>query len=567
MKRASLAALAACAFFAVRATNVDPPRRSATLAIVADGRLVTANEDSNSISVLGSGPVAEIAVCEQPRTVAVEGQRAFVPCGDGRIARVDLESGRVEVMAEAGIEPFGVIVYGGRLYVSDHGGSAVRVHDAGTLATLATIPTESYPRGLALDPATRTLYVTHFRTGRISAIDIDSPDVVNVLTTGADANLSQSITLFNGRAYLPQTRSNVANRALLFDNTVFPVVTVVDLDSGAVLPRERVSLDIVDQPVNMPFDAVITSQGKMYVVHAGSDDVSAITLDFQQTVAHIDAGFNPRAVVLDAEERFVYVHNALSGTVTKIDVETDRVVETLEATKIPLAPSLLRGKILFNSSSAAALAKDEWISCATCHFDGGADGRTWFFRDGIRNTPALFGIASTLPMHWSGDLDELQDVESTIRTVQAGTGLAAGDVHCSPACDEPRRNARRSQDLDDLAAFMTTLRAPRRRVTPAPRGEALFATHCSSCHPAPFFTDRTKHDVGTGSAFERKGNAFDTPSLRGAFDTAPYLHDGSAATIAEAITRHTNVSAAEAEELAAFVEAIPFPQPRRRAIR
>ena len=557
--------LAVCALVSVSATTVPQPVRSSTLA-VDESRLVVVNEDSSSITIidpLTRTKQAELGVCTTPRTVALSGAVAFVACADGRIARVEIASSAVE-FAEAGVEPFGVIVAGSRLFVTDHGAAAVRVLDAATLEPVATIPTEAYPRGLAFDG---TLYVTHLQSGRISVIDVDSLQVTRVLSTGPDANLSQSITLARGRAYLPQTRSNTSNRALLFDNTVFPVVSVVDLATGTPLTRERIALDIVDEPVNMPFDAAITSAGKMYVVHAGSDDLTAITLEFQEAVAHLATGFHPRGVVLSPDERFAYVNNALSGTVTVIDTATDAVVDTIRTTTIPLAPSLLRGKILFNSSAAPTLAKDAWVSCATCHFEGGADGRTWFFRDGIRNTPALFGVASTLPMHWSGDLDELQDVENTIRTVQAGTGLVPGDVHCSPACDETRRNGGRSQDLDDLALFMTSLRAPRRQVLATTRGAELFAAHCAECHPAPLYTDRKTHDVGTAGAFERKGNAFDTPSLRGAFDTAPYLHDGSAATIREAVERHTSLRGTDAEEVAAFVGALPYPQPRRRSVR
>lgn len=567
MKARSLVPLAACVFLTVSATTVEQPARSATIA--AEGsRVVTVNEDSGTITVLESHvKSAEVRVCAMPRTIALDGDRAFVTCGDGRVARVDLAAQRVDAFAEAGVEPFGVVTDGARLFVSDHGGAALAVIDAETMATAAVIPIGAYPRGLALDRAAGRLYITHFRSGRVTVLDSRTLAVVNVHSTGADANLSQSITLARGRAYLPLTRANTSNRALLFDNTVFPTIAVLDAQTGALLNRERIALDIVDQPVNMPFDSVVTADDKMYVVHAGSDDVSAITLEFQETVAHIGVGANPRGIALSPDEKFAYVNNALAGTVSVIDTATDTVVETIRVTNIPLEPAILRGKVLFNSSATTSLAKDAWISCATCHFEGDADGRTWFFRDGIRNTPALFGVASTLPMHWSGDLDELQDVESTIRTVQAGTGLIVGDVHCSPACDETRLNFGRSRELDDLALFMTTLRPPRRRLPRTERGAALFAQHCATCHPAPLYTDRRRHDVGTAGVVERKGPAFDTPSLRGVFDSAPYLHDGSAATIAEAIARHTNVRGADGEEIAAFVEAIPFPQPKRRAAR
>ena len=59
---------------------------------------------------------------------------------------------------------------------------------------------------------------------------------------------------------------------------------------------------------------------------------------------------------------------------------------------------------------------------------------------------------------------------------------------------------------------------------------------CQACHAPPSFTDGQLHDVGTGDpVLERnshgRGAAFDTPTLRGLWLTAPYFHDGTAATL------------------------------------
>jgi YVTN family beta-propeller protein len=405
--------------------------------------------------------------------------------------------------------------------------------------------------------------------------------VSKVIATDADANLTQAIILnpATKRAYVPQTRSFSANPALLFDTTVFPTISAIDLGSAAHVPRERISIDIADQPVNMPLDAVFTN-GKLYVANAGSDDVSVIDLAARRAVAHLSAGNNPRGMAISPDERTVYVNNVLSGTITVIDTATDSVRATIESTSIPLASDILNGKILFHTSNRTTLSKDRWISCATCHFEGGADGRTWFFRDGPRNSTALFGLSQTMPMHWSGDLDEIQDVESTIRIVQAGTGLAPGESHCEPACDAGPPNAGRAKDLDDLAAFIASLTPPPHPGgidrEAAARGSLLFNDSrlgCGVCHPAPLFTDRLKHDVGTGTnAKERKGRSFDTPSLRGLYDTAPYLHDGSAATLLDDVRastgQHGNTTGltdGEKDDLVEFLRSIPFLEPKRRS--
>lgn len=574
MRRPGSLFIASCALLALFLSPGEPRDRSAVIEATAD-RVIVANPDSSSITVidaLARAKIREIEVACTPQTLTVLADRVFVACRDRRVVVTGIEDGGIAARSSIGVEPFGIVSDGARLFVSDYGASMIRVLDVDTLQPLATIATESHPRGLALEGA--TLYVTHFRTGRITVIDTDSLEVTRVIATEADGNLAQVIVVHEGRAYVPQTRANASNPALLFHTTVFPVVSVVDLATGANVPRDRFSIDALDKPVNMPIDAAITASGKLIVLHAGSDDLSVIDIATRKLLAHIEVGTNPRGVALSPDESLAWVSNALEGTVTLIDTSTNAVIATIEATAIPLPPNLLNGKILFHTTQPTTMARDQWISCATCHFEGGADGRTWFFRDGPRNTPALFGVLSTLPMHWSGDLDELQDVEQTIRIVQAGTGLAHVEDICMPACDSAPRITGSSRDLDDLAAFMAHLQAPRRLPISSDavdRGRSLFSANgCVSCHPAPLFTDRRKHDVNTGGPLERKGNAFDTPSLRGLFDTAPYFHDGSALTLFDVLARHgdtAHMSAEERQDLVAFLLSIPFPEGRRRVVR
>jgi cytochrome c peroxidase len=78
------------------------------------------------------------------------------------------------------------------------------------------------------------------------------------------------------------------------------------------------------------------------------------------------------------------------------------------------------------------------------------------------------------------------------------------------------------------------------------------------------------HDIGTANPNDKPSNGdarahftnprtpkqWDTPTLRGAWATAPYLHDGSAKTIEEAIERHKTkeVSTLSSGEIAAIAE-------------
>ncbi len=106
-------------------------------------------------------------------------------------------------------------------------------------------------------------------------------------------------------------------------------------------------------------------------------------------------------------------------------------------------------------------------------------------------------------------------------------------------------------------------------------GELFEKVGCEVCHHAGFtarspiaaingqtvdaFSDFLLHDVGTGDGIvqgEARGNSIRTAPLWGISQSAPYLHDGSAATIRDAIRRHANqgTSARSAFEALSYEE-------------
>ena len=125
---------------------------------------------------------------------------------------------------------------------------------------------------------------------------------------------------------------------------------------------------------------------------------------------------------------------------------------------------------------------------------------------------------------------------------------------------DPRTGRR---GIDNFASFMTLL-APLGRGPvdeTAAMGEQVFAAiGCATCHtPAlgtgpsanplfhhkvvPLFSNLLLHDVGTGDGIEQSAGAPEeirTPALWGLRFRRPLLHDGSAATIEDAIGRHAN---------------------------
>jgi DNA-binding beta-propeller fold protein YncE len=193
-----------------------------------------------------------------------------------------------------------------------------------------------------------------------------------------------------------------------------------------------------------------------------------------------------------------------------------------------------RGFDVFHTTTRSTLA------CASCHPEGGEDGRVWDLAPtGRRRTQTLLGgIADSAPFHWSGDVPDLAAImQRTFVENMAGFPL------------EP-------QQIEELASWLDTL--PERRGLPGERveaGRAIFdRVGCAECHDGTVRENRT---VASGT--------FQVPRLEGVAHRAPYLHDGCAPTIAAVFDGtcgagthgHTSVlTGTERADLIAYVESL-----------
>lgn len=514
---------------------------SSTLALADEGRaLVVANQLNGTVSIVEvvianqARTLAEIPVGPDPRGLAVtpDGLTALVALrSQSALAVLDVRQAAVtHVIPLGGALAYGVVANADTAYVSLQGSGEIAVVDLAARQVRERIPVPPGPTGLALWG--EILYITHFWSGDLSLVYLPQSRVIDVVATGADTAVTQAVELdtTRGLAYLPQTRSNTQNRFPTFDTVVFPVVNVLDLRGLSPQFSRRLTLDTLDRPVNMPFAAALDRfRNWLYVANAGSNDVTVVDLNTGLLRANIPVGANPRAIVLNRDNTFAFVNNTLDGTVTIINTNTLAAVDVLPVSNLTVPVDILIGAQLFHSAADPRLSADRWQSCANCHFDGLPDGRTWAgFPGGPRNTPPLFNLVETAPYNWDASWDELADVELKIRRLQGGTGLVEG---FPPALSAPLDTAHAglSPDLDTLAAYLASLQPPPNPTQGDPaqiaHGERVFAEQgCAECHIGAAGSSPTASDVGTGGLF-------DTPQLRYLWLSAPFFHDGSAATL------------------------------------
>ena len=243
-----------------------------------------------------------------------------------------------------------------------------------------------------------------------------------------------------------------------------------------------------------------------------------------------------------------------------------------------------RAKLGARLFSEARLSKDGTVSCASCHdlANGGDDGRTVSIgvggEVGLVNSPTVFNADLNIAQFWDGRAETLEDqidgpIQNKIEMANLWPEVVA-TLESDPSYAEsfanafPERGIARETVKIALAEFIRTLRTPGSRFDLWLSGEEgalserekhgykLFKSYgCVSCHQGQsaggnmfqvfgvlneYFTRRgniTKADMGrfnvTGNEEDR--HSFKVPSLRMAAHTAPYLHDGTAETLRDAV--------------------------------
>jgi DNA-binding beta-propeller fold protein YncE/mono/diheme cytochrome c family protein len=560
-----------------------------TLAVAPDNRVWVVNYGSATISVLNSNGslVTNIPLprASQPYGLAFapSGSNAFVALQAlGRVLKIDSASRTILAALDLpfdtnGIRPQirgvalnsdGTKLFGTRFLSPPNNGEIFEINPA-TMTLTRTI-------ALANDPGPDS------PTGARGV-----PNYLNALAISPDG----------ARAWLPSKKDNLSRgvfrdgNPLNHDMTVRAITSVFDPVAGVELPGERVDYDNQDRAHAVCFSPL---GDVAFISVPGNNLVRAVDAYSGETLTEVPAGKAPTGLLLDVVTKRLYVLNFLSRSVSAFDVND--LINGINNTANSLGPAIsliaaeslptnvLHGKEIFYDATSTRLNEEGYMSCASCHLDGSHDGRVWDltgFGEGLRNTIDLRGRAGTAHgrLHWSANFDEVQDFEGQIRALGSGSGLMNNSSFTNGTRSHPLGLAKHgiSADLDALADYVASLNkvpsSPYRNpdgtlTSDAVAGRQLFnQLNCFACHGGEHFTDSPQggfHSVGTlkASSGQRLGGALiglDTPTLRGLWTTAPYLHDGSAPTLLNVLTTanptnaHGATSALSSNQLAQLV--------------
>ena len=598
----ALAIVVAARPVAAGAAEDDPgPHRSpVALALSADGsRLLTANQSSRSVSLIDTSTAKvlhEVETGDRPSGIALaaEGRRGVVAHWFGSdLAVLEIGPDRLEIIGrvEVGPEPRGVAIGrdGRTAFVAVGAADEVVRVDLDRLEVDGRLAVGREPRGLALSPDGRRLAVGNARSQSLSIIDIEGWAIVATIPIEGD-NLRQVAVDAKGQyAYV----ANMKNRAFPTNRNNIDLgwvlgqrLTRVPVDGSSAYAT--LSLDPQGRATADAHGVALSEDGRWIAVSCGGthevlifqadgrrlpwrsggarDLIAAELLRDDGRFRRVDLGGRPTELTFAPDGKTLYVANALADAVQVVDAEAAALSRTIPLGGPAELSKARRGEVLFHDATRSF---NQWYSCNTCHSDGHTNGLDfdtlndgWQDRDvrhlqSRKKVPSLRGVTRTGPWTWHGWQDGLEDavVESFTKSMQGPR----------PSADEAAA----------VVAYLETLdyppnpnRTPEGELSPAARrGEAVFRSAraaCATCHSGPDLTDGKVHDVGLGE----RGDVYEghnPPSLRGVYDKGPYLHDGRARTLRDALTGDHDpdvlvgqgpLSEAELDDLIAYLESL-----------
>ncbi len=569
-----------------------------------DGQTLYAAEfTGNAVAVINAadGTVARsIALPDAPGGLAIspDGKTLFVTgaAPEGCVRILNAATGEVQGTVALGHTPVAPVISpdGATLFVCNRFNDNVSVIDVAGRSESARISVAREPVAAAVTPDGKTLVVANLVP--VGASDGDYTAASVSLIDTAAKNIAATVTLPNGSsslrgvcvspdgkfAYVTHILSRYQLPTTQLERGWMNTNAVSVIDTAQKKLVNTVLLDDVDLGAANPWAVACTADGKsLCVTHAGTHEISVI--DRAALHAKLDkvaagervsevsaaaedvpndlsflvgmrrrvklAGNGPRALVLTGNT--AHAANYFSDSIDSFDIAADGAVKIRSiALGKPVAETPERtGEKFFHD---AALCFQHWQSCSSCHPDARVDGLNWdLLNDGIgnpKNTKSMLLVHQTPPSMSLGIRDSAETaVRAGIKFIQFAVRPEADAVA-----------------IDTYLKGLKPVPSPKLvkgELSPgAKRGEAVFEkAGCVECHVKPLFTDLKQYDIGTTKGLD-KGKPVDTPTLVEVWRTAPYLHDGSAATIADIFKKfnpdgqHGNTAGLSADEFSDLVD-------------
>ena len=578
----------------------------------AEGNVLMACHGRKSLKVIDgkTGDVQRsIVLTSNPNGVCVDEDIAYVAVGgsSGMIDVVNWKTGKHQRSIAAGHTPMSPVKRGNSVFAANRFSNEIAEYDVTTGKKLNSWSAAREPVGLSISSDGKTIWainllpdgasngdytaaaLTRIQGGEVKHIPlINGTQSLRGITMSPDGRFL-AMTHLVSRYQVPTTQ---IDRGWMNTNAI----TIVDTQNPEQF--HTVLLDDADRGAANPWAIEFSGDGnKLVVAHAGLHELSVI--DFPRLMDKIKADKKadrisgklsylegvrtrvplslngPRSLaVIDGD---IFVGGYFSDSVSKVSLEGKKESTSWNYGQGVSSSKQRLGERYFND---AVLCFQGWQSCVSCHPDSRVDGLNWdLLNDGMgnpKNTRTMFLSHRTSPVMSLGVrknaevavnagfhhiqfvdvnedvlvcvneyLREMKEVPSSALVASIPESPKTKDASCAQ-CHAP------GIERGSLSES-------------AQRGKIIFKeSGCATCHPHPWFTTKQLVDVGTATGLD-EGRKILIPSLVEVWRTGPYMHDGRAKTIHEAIRLHnkdgkrgktSHLSIEQIDDLAEYVRSL-----------
>ncbi len=293
----------------------------------------------------------QIALGDFPVNIAVSPNGRFAAVlhsgnSENEIIIVDLKTNSVSVVSRALVEEsfYGLSFSadGKQLFCSGAGDEVVHqfAFVDGYLSEHREIPLRdpklrSVPSGVVVSRDGKTLFVANLLGHRVSYVDL---------------NDAASTTLTSN--YFPETLFST-NALIAFTTNATNGATSASEDEVAIMKRAEAALEDARSDLPYPYGCVMDEKrNRLYVSFWAQACVAVIDLTTRQVVTRWATEEHPNEMLLSKSGKYLFVANANQNSVSVLDAETGKTVETLVAELLPNSPP-------GNTPNSLALSPDE----------------------------------------------------------------------------------------------------------------------------------------------------------------------------------------------------------------
>jgi YVTN family beta-propeller protein len=324
-------------------------------ASAASYQIVVSNERSNDVTVISGADysvLATIPVGKRPRGIhgSPDGKLVYVALSGTPIAAppqidaqgnpifkrgddddseadsdksadgigiVDVATRKLKGKIFAGSDPeeFALSKDGTRIYVSNEDTKSASVVDIAKGKVEHIIPVGQEPEGVAVTPDGKQFYVTCESGGDVYAVETSGYTIVGHFKV-APRPRTVAFLPSAGIAFVPSESTGLIN---VIDSNKFTLIKTITLPTGA-----------------RPMSLKIGSDDRyLYVSNGRSGTVSVIDVHSDEVVTNIQVGTRPWGIALSPDGKYLFTANGPSDDISVVDLKSNQEIRRVKAGKSP----------------------------------------------------------------------------------------------------------------------------------------------------------------------------------------------------------------------------------------